>query len=53
MRAEDSRADDGAETAFALWTQRGLHRLWDDVAKEPLPPDLLALIDAHRGKRPG
>ncbi len=32
------------ETAFDMWLNRGLHQLFDDVAKEPLPEELLKLI---------
>jgi hypothetical protein len=43
--------EEGAERAFDLWLQRGLHRLYDDVAKEPLPSELLDLIQTDRTKR--
>ncbi len=33
------------EAAFDLWLQRGLRDMFDDVAKEPIPPELLALIE--------
>ena len=36
--------------AFDLWLQRGLHDLFDDVAKEPVPDELLTLIEAPRGQ---
>lgn len=36
------------DAAFDLWLKRGLHAMFDDVAREPLPPELLALIEAHR-----
>ena len=36
--------------AFDLWLQRGLHQLYDDVANEPLPEDLLRLIEEDRTK---
>ena len=35
---------DGAG-AFDIWLQRGLHQLYDSVAKEPIPDDLLKLIE--------
>jgi len=38
------------DAAFDLWLQRGLHTLFDDVAKEPIPPELLALIEQDRSK---
>lgn len=34
-----------ADSAFDLWLNRGLHQLYDDVAREPIPEDLLKLID--------
>ena len=33
------------ETAFDLWLSRGLHQIFDDVAKEPIPDELLRLIE--------
>ncbi len=42
-------ADHGPQdAAFDLWLKRGLHAMFDDVAREPLPPELLALIETHR-----
>jgi len=38
------------DAAFDLWLQRGLHQMFDDVAREPIPPELLALIEADRNK---
>lgn len=34
--------------AFDLWLQRGLHQLFDDVANEPVPEELLRLIEDDR-----
>lgn len=42
--AKPSRPSKGS-AAFDLWLQRGLHQLFDDVAKEPVPDDLLRLIE--------
>ena len=42
---------EGVDDAFDLWLQRGLHQLYDQVAKEPLPPDLLRLIVDDRTSR--
>lgn len=42
----------GVDRAFDLWLQRGLHQLYDSVAKEPLPEDLLRLIEEDRGGQP-
>ncbi len=38
------------DAAFDIWLQRGLHRMFDDIAREPIPPELLALIEADRKK---
>jgi len=42
---------DEADHAFDLWLQRNLHRLYDTVAKEPVPDELLRLIEEDRGRR--
>lgn len=45
------KADDAPlQEAFDLWLTRGLHRLYDTVAKEPIPADLLKLIEDDREK---
>ena len=41
------------DTAFDLWLQRGLHKLFDEVAREPIPEELLRLIEDDRKKRGG
>ena len=46
----DPKAAGPAEAAFELWLERGLHRLYDGVAKEPLPEALLRLIEKDRRK---
>lgn len=40
-----------AEAAFDIWLQRGLHQLFDDVAREPVPEELLRLIEEDRDGR--
>ena len=45
--------EDGVDRAFDLWLQRGLHQLYDSVAKEPLPDELLRLIEEDRTGRSG
>ena len=37
--------------AFDIWLQRGLHQLYDSIAKEPIPDDLLKLIEQDRSER--
>ncbi|WP_158319721.1 NepR family anti-sigma factor [Acetobacter orientalis] len=36
------------DQAFDLWLKRGLHQLFDDVANEPIPEELLKLIEEDR-----
>jgi len=54
FRMSDDRKDQPAETpigqpkpsdsAFDLWLNRGLHELFDDVMKEPVPPTWLKIL---------
>ncbi|NLI26674.1 MAG: hypothetical protein GX413_04695 [Acetobacter sp.] len=37
-----------ADVAFELWLKKGLHQLFDDVANEPVPQELLDLIERDR-----
>lgn len=46
MPRKSSRAD----AAFDLWLQRGLHELYDKFAEEPIPPELLKLIEDDKKK---
>ena len=41
------------EAAFDVWLQRSLHKLFDDVTKEPVPDELLRLIEQDRGQMKG
>ena len=34
-----------ADAAFDLWLQRSLHALYDQFAEEPIPPEILKLIE--------
>ena len=38
------------DSAFDLWLNRGLHELFDDVMKEPVPPELLKLVQDDKKK---
>lgn len=50
-RATASGLDTGAEDPFGLWLQRGLHQLYDSVANEPIPAELLRLIEADKSDK--
>ncbi len=36
--------------AFDLWLQRGLHQMFDEVANEPVPEEILRLIEEDRDR---
>lgn len=38
------------ERPFDLWLQKQLHAMYDEIASEPLPTDLLKLIDHDAAK---
>lgn len=67
MANDDDKPEDGnraggsarpkartAERPFDMWLQKQLHAMYDEIASEPLPDDLLNLIDsdAKRGAVP-
>jgi len=39
-----------ADAAFDIWLNRSLHELFDGVANEPIPDELLKLIEEDREK---
>lgn len=39
------RVKSSTERPFDLWLQKQLHAMYDEIASEPLPNDLLNLID--------
>ena len=48
-KAGREEPDDGeVGRAFDLWLRRGLHQMYDTVAREPVPDVLLHLIEADR-----
>lgn len=51
--AEAEKRPEGPEAAFDLWLEQRLHQLYDSIADEPIPPELLALIEADRTRRTG
>jgi hypothetical protein len=36
------------EAAFDIWLHKGLHEIYDKVAREPIPEELLKLIEEDR-----
>lgn len=48
--ANSTAAKKPGDNAFDTWLKEGLHKIFDDVAREPIPQDLLKLIEEHRDK---
>ena len=44
---DQSRATD---TAFDSWLNRGLHQIFDDVMNEPIPAELLKILQTDQKK---
>ena len=44
------RAKAPTERPFDMWLQKQLHSMYDEIAAEPLPSDLLNLIDKDADK---
>ena len=38
------------DSAFDRWLNRGLHELFDDVMKEPVPDELLKIVQDDKKK---
>jgi hypothetical protein len=47
-RARRRRAT-GADPAFDLWLDGGLRAMYDDVTKEPIPPEILKALHDPQG----
>jgi len=45
-----SRGKTPAERPFDIWLQKQLHAMYDEIASEPLPDDLLGLIERDAAK---
>jgi hypothetical protein len=53
--ARNNRVKAPAERPFDMWLQKQLHAMYDEIAAEPLPNDLVKLIErdaADKLKRP-
>ena len=44
-RTAGSRKKSSEDRPFDLWLQKQLHAMYDEIAREPLPDELLGLID--------
>jgi len=50
-KAGTEQEGEAVDSAFDLWLRRGLHQLYDTVAKEPIPEALLRMIEEDRDKK--
>jgi len=50
---KSARAKPSAERPFDMWLQKQLHAMYDEIASEPLPNDLLNLIDHDAAEADG
>jgi hypothetical protein len=51
--SEPKRTDKGdnkGDAAFDLWLKRGLQKIYGEVANEPVPEELLKLIEEDRNR---
>jgi len=48
-REKDMKAP--AERPFDMWLHKQLHAMYDEIAAEPLPEDLINLIESDAGKK--
>lgn len=48
--AQPPKTSRPTDSAFDVWLNRGLHQLFDDVANEPIPDELLKLIQDDQKK---
>lgn len=50
-RRRGAKGQGDVSNAFDTWLDRQLHQMFDRVAKEPIPEDLLRLIEGDKRKQ--
>jgi hypothetical protein len=50
-RRRGAKGQADVTNAFDTWLDRQLHQMFDRVAKEPIPEDLLRLIEGDKRKQ--
>ena len=48
MTSPSKGRQNGRDAAFDLWLQRGLQQVFGEVALEPIPDEILSLIEHNR-----
>jgi len=41
-----------ADTAFDVFLRRGLHQMFDEIARQPIPPAILKMLEDDGNKDP-
>jgi len=49
--AREKNMKEPAERPFDMWLHKQLHAMYDEIAAEPLPDDLINLIENDAGKK--
>jgi hypothetical protein len=49
--ARNKQVKPPAERPFDMWLQKQLHAMYDEIAAEPLPDDLISLIERDAEKK--
>ena len=49
--ARDKKMKAPSERPFDMWLQKQLHAMYDEIAAEPLPDDLVSLIERDAQKK--
>ena len=51
LSAREKNMKTPAERPFDMWLHKQLHAMYDEIAAEPLPDDLINLIESDAGKK--
>lgn len=49
--AREKKVNPLSERPFDMWLHKQLHAMYDEIAAEPLPDDLVNLIERDAGKK--
>lgn len=50
IRDKSAGQSRSTDTAFDTWLNRGLHQIFDDVMNEPIPAELLKILQDNKKK---
>jgi hypothetical protein len=49
-RSGRRQAKSAPDAALLLWLDRGLHTMFDGIEQEPLPPQMIELVEKDRNR---